>query len=206
MVHETNGPPADWFGAPSFDDPDDEFGSDWFAELVDDLSDDLGADQGHVPGHTEVDPRAAVAGLTRAELVSVIRDRQAALVAAELAVAAAMAAAGDAWGMEPEDAGDPDAVPPAGPRADPRAERFRAGPDGMPTFSEFAGAEIAPVLKMSIASADHEIRTMLVLRHRHPRMWQAVLAGELRVWQAKKVIGLTGMASLSLGQVRWLDE
>lgn len=143
------------------------------------------------------DPCVGVAGLTRCELVAVVRGRQAAVVAAEAAMAVAVAAVGDGYGMDPDDEWVPE---------DPREERFRSGPDGMPGFSEFAGAELGPILKVSPGSADWEIRSMLVLRHRHPRLWQAIVAGVVRVWQAKKLIGLTGMAALTLVQARWVDE
>lgn len=123
--------------------------------------------------------------------------RQAALVGAEAAMAAAVAAMGDAYGMDPDD----ECVP-----VDPREERYRSGPDGMPGFSEFAGAELGPILRCSPSSAEWEIRVMIVLRHRHPQLWQSVMSGQLRCWQAKKVVGLTGMAELSLAQARWVDQ
>lgn len=60
------------------------------------------------------------------------------------------------------------------------------------------GRSSAAILKCSAAMADYEIRSMLVLRHRHPRLWEAVLAGVVRVWQANKLIGLAGMAGLTV--------
>lgn len=97
------------------------------------------------------DPCDQLAGLTRAELVTVVRARQARLLEAEAAMAAALAAVGDCGG-DPDD----------GNRDDPRSERLRFGPDGMPGSSEFAGAEIGPILQRTPNGADLEIRSMLV--------------------------------------------
>lgn len=143
------------------------------------------------------DPRVGLAGLSCAETIAALRQRQAALVRAEAAVVASIAAVGDLYGMSATDVWEP---------VDPRNERFRRGPEGMPEFSEFAGAAVGPVLGCSIGSADYEIRSVLVLRHRHPRMWQAVIEARMRSWQAKKIIGLTGMAELTLECAHWVDE
>lgn len=68
------------------------------------------------------------------------------------------------------------------------AERWvRGGADGTPLIGEFLSGEVAGILGVSIGSAVNKIAQVLNVRHRHPSLWQAVCAGEIRFWQAASV-------------------
>lgn len=78
------------------------------------------------------------------------------------------------------------------------AERLIAGGgDGTPMIGEFVIAEVAGALKASIGSALEFTATVLNLRHRHPRLWRAAMAGSVRVWQARLVSEACEAAGLS---------
>jgi len=145
--------------------------------------------------HLGVDPRAGLAGASRAEIIDQLRRNRHLLMWAEAREEAAVAALGDAYGMDP-DADEP---------IDPRDERFRHGPDGTPEVSEFAACELGPVFGCSAASADGQLRKALTLRHRHPRLWQGVMTGQIRAWQANEILTVPGMSELTMTQASWLD-
>ena len=68
------------------------------------------------------------------------------------------------------------------------AERLiRGGADGTPLIGEFVAGEIAGLLGVSIPAAFDRISTVLNLRHRHPTLWQHVIDGQIRWWDAARV-------------------
>lgn len=61
------------------------------------------------------------------------------------------------------------------------------GGEGCPTVAEFAPAELGAVLGMSTTAATGLLSDVLGLRHRLPRTWGRVLAGEVPAWRARRV-------------------
>ncbi|RZT26301.1 uncharacterized protein DUF222 [Kribbella sp. VKM Ac-2569] len=70
------------------------------------------------------------------------------------------------------------------------------GGDGCPGVAEFAPIEFGAVMRMSSGAAAALIGEALALRHRLPRIWAAVLAGNAVAWRARKI----AHACLSLSQ------
>jgi hypothetical protein len=64
-----------------------------------------------------------------------------------------------------------------------RAKRY--GGEGTPFAGEFAAAELGVLLGRSHVAAATLIADALDVRHRLPRLWAALLAGSVRVWQAR---------------------
>jgi hypothetical protein len=89
------------------------------------------------------------------------------------------------------------------------------GGDGTPTVGDFAPAELGCVLRMSDGSASRLIGDALDLRHRLPKIWAAVLAGQVPAYQARRIAAATrhltieqtesvdGQLAPSLGAVSW---
>jgi len=70
----------------------------------------------------------------------------------------------------------------------PGTERLQVyGGDGCPGVAEFAPIEFGAVLRMSTGAAAAFIGEALALRHRLPRIWAAVLAGNALPWRARKI-------------------
>ncbi|MFG1909826.1 hypothetical protein [Kribbella sp. NPDC048928] len=70
----------------------------------------------------------------------------------------------------------------------PGYERLQVyGGDGCPGVAEFAPIEFGAVLSMSSGAAAALIGEALALRHRLPRIWAKVLAGDAVAWRARKV-------------------
>ena len=68
------------------------------------------------------------------------------------------------------------------------AERWvPGGADGTPDIGEFVAAELGLALGVSPASAMCRIADVLNVRHRHPGLWGAVLAGRVRFFEAARV-------------------
>ncbi|HET7357125.1 MAG TPA: hypothetical protein VFJ09_10675, partial [Nocardioidaceae bacterium] len=61
-----------------------------------------------------------------------------------------------------------------------------AGP-GAPAVAEFAPAELGAALGMSTHAAGVLVGNALELRHRLPRLWARVMAGQLPAWRAGKI-------------------
>ncbi len=79
----------------------------------------------------------------------------------------------------------------------PGYERIHVyGGDGCPGVAEFAPIEFGAVMRMSSGAAAALIGEALALRHRLPRIWAAVLAGNAVPWRARKI----AHACLSLSQ------
>ena len=65
------------------------------------------------------------------------------------------------------------------------------GGDGTPAVSEYAAAEFGALQGVGYVSAWAMIADALDLRHRFPRIWVQVRAGQVRAWQARKVAEAT---------------
>ncbi|HET6653572.1 MAG TPA: hypothetical protein VFH10_13085 [Nocardioides sp.] len=84
-----------------------------------------------------------------------------------------------------------------------RARRY--GGDGTPFAGEFAAAELGVLLGRSHVAAATLMADALDVRHRLPRLWAALTAGQVRVWQARHVASRTRATGLSLAQAREVD-
>jgi hypothetical protein len=82
----------------------------------------------------------------------------------------------------------------------------RYGGDGTPWAGEFAAAELGVLLGRSHVAAATLMADALDVRHRLPRLWTALLAGRVRVWQARHVASRTRATGLTLAQAREVDE
>ncbi len=95
----------------------------------------------------------------------------------------------------------------SGLRVLPGMERSRrSGADGTPLVAEFAAAELGAVLGMGPVAAGCFVRDAVNVRFRHPRLWAGVLAGRVRVWQAREVARTCAAAGLDLARTGWVDE
>jgi len=91
-------------------------------------------------------------------------------------------------------------------RVPPGTERAKQlGGDGTPPVAEFACAELGMLMGTGFITAENLMRDVLDLEHRHPLMWQALHAGEARVWKARKVTHLVHAAGLSHEQAHRVD-
>ena len=79
------------------------------------------------------------------------------------------------------------------------------GGDGTPRVEEFAVGELGVLLDLTTSAARGLMRDVLDLRHRHPRLWDSVLAGRTRFFAARHVLRATHAAGLSLPQARVVD-
>jgi len=70
------------------------------------------------------------------------------------------------------------------------------GGAGTPAVAEFAAAEFGAVLGLSTTSASMLVGDALDLRHRLPRLWVRIQAGEVRAWVGRR----TAQATPSLSQ------
>jgi hypothetical protein len=88
----------------------------------------------------------------------------------------------------------------------PGTERSkRYGGDGTPFAGEFAAAELGVLLGRSHVAAATLMADALDVRHRLPKLWAELLAGSVRVWQARHVAARTGATGLTLAQAREVD-
>lgn len=88
----------------------------------------------------------------------------------------------------------------------PGTERARAyGADGTPLVAEFAAAELGCLLARSPLSAANLLRDALDVRHRHPRHWALLRAGQIAPWQAIEIARRTREAGLTLAQAHAVD-
>lgn len=83
---------------------------------------------------------------------------------------------------------------------------WRFGADGSPDVAEFITFEIGPALGISPGSAGVLIGDVLDLRHRLRLTWNQVLAGQVRVWIARKIAFMTRVAGLSHELAAELDR
>ena len=89
---------------------------------------------------------------------------------------------------------------PGGPRAK------RAGADGTPEVDEFAADELGCLLEIHPHAAHNLMADAVNLRHRHPRLWAHLMAGEVLDWVAVKAARLVAAGGLDLARARWVDE
>lgn len=80
------------------------------------------------------------------------------------------------------------------------------GGDGCPAVPEFIALELAALLRISHTSARALIADSLSVRHRHPRLWRAVMDGVLPVWQARRVARAVRWAGLDLAGALRVDR
>ncbi|MFT3875543.1 MAG: DUF222 domain-containing protein [Propioniciclava sp.] len=95
---------------------------------------------------------------------------------------------------------------PADDRSAPLSGRVLAGErwipggaEGTPHVGEFLALELAGILRCTVTTAKLKIADALNLRHRHPRLWDAVVLDQrIEAWQAINVVRDTTSAGLSL--------
>ena len=61
------------------------------------------------------------------------------------------------------------------------------GADGTPGITEFFHLELALSLSCSPGTAEVWTADVLNLRHRHPMLWDATVAGDIPVWVAREI-------------------
>lgn len=87
------------------------------------------------------------------------------------------------------------------------AERWvPGGADGTPHIAEFVAGEVAGLLRVSTGAAIERIAETLNLRHRHPTIWQHVVEGDIRVWDATRVARAAVAAGLDHHACLRLDD
>ncbi len=72
----------------------------------------------------------------------------------------------------------------------------RFGGAGTPPLAEFAPAELGVVLATSSSAAERLVGDALDLRHRLPRLWARIVAGEVKPWIGRKCAEATRHLSL----------
>ena len=79
--------------------------------------------------------------------------------------------------------------------------------EGCPSVAEFSVVEFGAVLGLSSTAAKRMIGHALELRHRLPRLWARVQAGEVAAWRARRVAEATIHAcpSLTIESAAWVD-
>jgi hypothetical protein len=88
----------------------------------------------------------------------------------------------------------------------PGSERFKlVGGHGTPEVGEFAVAELALQMQVTVATAAAMMADGLDLRHRLPLAWAAVLEGGVEAWKARKVAARLRSVGLTREQARWVD-
>lgn len=87
------------------------------------------------------------------------------------------------------------------------AERWLpGGADGTPDIGEFVAGEVGAVLGISPASAVARIADVLNVRHRHPALWGAVLAGDVRFHEAARIAQACVAAGLDAEACGFVDR
>lgn len=80
-----------------------------------------------------------------------------------------------------------------------------AGADGTPEVDEFAACELGVLLGVHPHAATALMADAVNLRHRHPRLWERVMAGEVEDWVACKTARAVAAAGLDVNAARWVD-
>ncbi len=88
----------------------------------------------------------------------------------------------------------------------PGMPRLRAVADGCPEIHEYAGAELGALVGRSTRAGEQLVQDAVVVRHRHPRLWEAIKAGGVRVWVAAQVGRRCVRAGLGAAQAAWVDQ
>ncbi|WP_322919475.1 HNH endonuclease signature motif containing protein [Nocardioides renjunii] len=148
-------------------------------------------------------PKAEVEDLSASALLALARDRK----AAEDRAAADLLEVAARWAdLHPPESIHTAAVFSDGGRYGLEHEEPIAG-EGCPAVAEFCIAELGAVLGISSTSAKRLIGHALELRHRLPRLWAQVQAGQVPAWRARTVAEATIHAtpSLTMEAARWVD-
>ena len=95
-------------------------------------------------------------------------------------------------------------LPDEGPVLSGMQRLVQWGGDGTPYVAEFCTLEVAAATGMTEEAARSEIATALALRDRLPQVWQAVMAGRLRVWKGRQLAADTH--ELSADECRQLGD
>ncbi|WP_328988900.1 HNH endonuclease [Kribbella sp. NBC_01245] len=94
---------------------------------------------------------------------------------------------------------------PSGPDGRPGMESVKVyGGKGCPEVAEFAVADLGAALGISSAAAAGLMSDALGLRHRLPRVWARVLAGEAKAWRACRIARAS--VALSLEAAALVDK
>ena len=80
------------------------------------------------------------------------------------------------------------------------------GCEGTPPVSEFLSLEIGAALGIPATTAGGRVHAALDLKYRHPHLWNEVLEGRVRVWQAERVTQRVSSSGLGLAEVSDVDE
>ncbi len=80
----------------------------------------------------------------------------------------------------------------------------RIGPAGTPPVAEFAPQGLVGPFNTTVHSARSWVADSLAIRHRLPRLWERVVAGEVHHWKARQIAALT--ADLSVATAGEVDE
>ena len=127
---------------------------------------------------------------TSNQLAALIRANHAELVERETRVLQLAAAWADVHDLDP-----------TGVEYRPLIERACAwGGPGTPAVSEYCAVELGALQGTGEIAARMLIADALDLRHRFPRLWRQVQAGEVRAWQARKVAEATRALSWEAAQ------
>jgi hypothetical protein len=87
----------------------------------------------------------------------------------------------------------------------PGAAGFVPGGEGTPAVTLFTATELGCLVQTTTTSARSLLADALDLRHRHPRLWAAVMTGQVEDFKARHVARLTRAAGLSLTQALQVD-
>ncbi|SDB80294.1 hypothetical protein GA0111570_10280 [Raineyella antarctica] len=98
------------------------------------------------------------------------------------------------------------APPPAQEHLEGGEQLVDLGGDGCPTVPEFLVLELAALLRTTHQSARGMVADALSASWRHPRLWQAVMAGRVPVWQARKVAQAVRWAGLDRTRALQVDR
>ncbi|MGV8847944.1 MAG: DUF222 domain-containing protein [Propionibacteriaceae bacterium] len=82
----------------------------------------------------------------------------------------------------------------------------RYGADGTPPVAEYLSLEVAALLAISPAAGAGLIGQVLDCVHRHPMLWEAVRAGEVRWYRATEIIAEVNGSNLCQAAALWVDE
>lgn len=95
---------------------------------------------------------------------------------------------------------------PAQPSVQGAEQLVDLGGDGCPLVAEFAVLEVAALLHVSHTTARALMADALSARWRHPRLWREVMAGQVQVWQARRVVQAVRWAGLDRAGALQVDR
>lgn len=130
-------------------------------------------------------------------------DALVASVAAERRAVADRFASVAAWADFHSPGADIDLDHPRGARRPDAAKDSLVGAEGTPPVTPAGVVELGMLLQTSTRSAEVLLRDVLELRHRLPRVWEAILGGLVEGWKGRQVARLTH--HLTQDQARFVD-